>query len=37
VSLIALNITKSATNEAFAAESTTEGAFLHYGEIIKLL
>ena len=37
VSLIVLNITKSATNEAFAAVSTTEGAFLHYGEILKLL
>lgn len=36
-SLVVLNITKSATNEAFAAVSTTEGAFLHYGEILKLL
>src|SRR5690606_41679616 len=33
----ALPISKSATNEAFAAVSTTEGAFLHYGEILKLL
>jgi len=36
-SLVLLAVTKQATSEAFAAVSTTEGAFLRYGDLLQLL
>lgn len=36
-SLLLLMVTKHATSEAFAAVSTTEGAFLRYGDLLQLL
>jgi len=36
-SMVLLMVTKHATSEAFAAVSTTEGAFLRYGDLLQLL
>lgn len=37
LSLALLSFTRSATSEAFGAASTTQGAFLRYGELLLLL
>ncbi len=37
LSLVVLSVVKAATTDTFAAVSTTEGAFLRYGELLRLL
>ncbi len=36
-SMVLLFVTKTKTSEAFAAVSTTEGAFLRYGELLRIV